>query len=84
MNKIFKFWLWKISNKAKKLNADEKIAYLANELIKTLRDSGRSIERDPDFGNLTIWVHNLTNEKSSVELESNNWRFKTKPTFEKF
>jgi len=84
MNKIFKFWQWEINIKTKKLNADEKIGYLANELIKELQASDRSIEISPDFGTLRIWVHNLTNENSYLELDGDSWKLEIKPTFDKF
>ena len=82
-----KFWKWKIDIKAKRLDVDERIGYLANELIEELKASGRSIQcnnSDKDFGHLDIWVHHLTNEDLYLELSSSNWSFKTKPTFKEF
>ena len=82
-----KFWKWQLQIKIKRLDADERIAYLANELIKELKSSGRSIQcydSNKDFGNLDIWVHHLTNKDSYLELTNSDWSFKTKPTFKKF
>ena len=84
MNKIFKFWLWEINIKTKKLDANEKIGYLTNALIKELQASNRSIEVSPNFGTLRVWVHNLTKEKAYVQLEGKDWELKIKPTFDKF
>ncbi len=89
MKKSLKFWKWKIEVKTKRLDADEKIGYLANELIKELKVSGRSIqcnENDKGFGNLDIWVYDLGKENAIMDLQRspNGWSFKTKPTFEEF
>lgn len=89
MNKIFKFWLSKI-NKKTRLNADEKIGYLANELIKELKASGRSIQcknTDKSFGSLMIWVHHLDDDENSkivMQNKSNGWEIDFKPTFNEF
>lgn len=89
MKKSLKFWKWKIEVKTKRLDADEKIGYLANELIKELKASGRSIqcnENDKEFGSLLIWVHRLGKENATMDLQNcpNGWSFKTKPTFKEF
>lgn len=36
-----KFFKWQITTKIKRLDADERILYLANKLIKEIKDSGR-------------------------------------------
>jgi len=89
MKKSLKFWKWKLEIKTKRLDADEKIGYLANELIKELKASGRSIqcnEGNKGFGVLMIWVFNLGKENGKIEIQcnSNSWKVKTKPTFKEF
>ena len=76
-----------ISRIFKKKTTEEKIAELTNKLIIELKTDGKSIGR-PDiskgFGSLTIWVHNLENEKREIALESNGWRVAFKPSFTEF
>lgn len=89
MKKSLKFWKWRLELKIKRLDADEKIGYLANELIKALIESGRSIahpEVSKDFGSVDISVHNLgaENEVLIVYDLLNKWETKTKPTFKEF
>ena len=88
MKKTLKFWKWQLDLKTKRLDVDERIGYLANELIKELKASGRSIqcnEYDADFGNLDIWVHNLTNKNATLTIGSIGKNvITTKPTFNKF
>jgi len=84
-----KFWKWKIDIKTKRLDADERIAYLANELIKELKASGRSIALpgiDEGFGSFDITIYNLGTEDESMSVKSiiNNWQVEVKPTFKEF
>ena len=86
---IFKFWLWKITFKANRLDADEKVGYLANELIKTLKASGRTIahpEISEGFGSIDIIVHSLgeNDEKVYIKNVTNGWSVTAKPTFKEF
>ena len=71
--------------------SDERIGYLANELVKELKASGRSIqckESDKGFGCLNIWVFNLDSENAHMELEAtgggDGWKMKIIPTFKEF
>lgn len=64
---------------------DEKIGCLANELIKELKASGRSIGSDSNFGGLTIWVHQLGKEDAYIYLDKcGKWEMRIKPTFNEF
>lgn len=68
---------------------DGRIGYLANELVKELKASGRSIqcnERDKGFGNLMFWVFDLDGENAHIELAAHvdGWKMKIKPTFKEF
>ena len=88
MNEIFKFWSSKISKKTK-LNANEKIGYLANQLIMELKASGRSIALPgigKGFGSFDISIYNLGTEDESMSVKSliNNWQVEVKPTFKEF
>lgn len=83
----FKFWKWKIDIKIKKLNADEKIGYLANEIIKEMIASGRKVEscNSKGHGYVPIWIHHLGMEDAKIEIEDNKFeRIIVKPTFDKF
>jgi hypothetical protein len=86
---IFKFWLWRITFKANKLDADERISFLANELIKAIKESGRTIahpEIANDYGSLDINAHWIGTEKAVVYVENiqNKWKVTAKPTFKEF
>jgi hypothetical protein len=83
-----KFWKWEMNIKTKRLNADERIGFLANALIKELKASGRSIEDShisEGFGSLDIYVHRLNTEDASMNIENTGkWRVEVKPTFTEF
>lgn len=86
---IFKFWKWRITFKANRLDADERIGFLANELIKAIKESGRTIahpEIAKDFGSLDINVHWLGKDKAAMYVENiqNHWKVEAKPTFKEF
>lgn len=76
--------------KAKNKQAhDERIGFLANELIKELKASGRSISKSKiskGFGGFDISVYNLGTENESLKIFDliNNWEIETKPTFKEF
>ena len=89
MKKSLKFWKWRIEVKTKRLDADEKIGYLANEIIKAIKTSGRSIECpkiSEGLGSVDIVVHNLGAENENLRVQNliNKWEIKTKPTFKEF
>lgn len=89
MKKSLKFWKWRLDLKTKRLDADEKIGYLANELIKQLKASGRSIAHpciNKGFGSVDISVYNLGTKYESLAVFDliNKWEIKTKPTFKEF
>lgn len=89
MNKLFKFFLRKNNIETKKLDVDERIGYLANELIKELKASGRDIslpDIDDGYGNFGIYVHNLGNDNEKIIISNliNDWEIKIKPTFGEF
>lgn len=82
----FRFWLWRINVKIQKLGQDEKIEYLANELVKTVKNSGREIEQpsiSKGFGSIDITMHRIGTDKQSMSVQSinNGWEIKIKPTF---
>lgn len=84
----FKFWKRQIDFKTKRLDKDEKIAYLANELVKELSASGRSMAC-PDvaegFGSLTIFAHRIGGENPDITIENRFWdSMKITPTFKSF
>lgn len=89
MNLLNKFKsIFKADSEQKPMTHDEKIGYLANELIKELKASGRSIEDShisEGFGSLAIYVHRLNTEDASMNIENTGkWRIEVKPTFTEF
>lgn len=72
--------------KSKKQTHDERIGFLANELIKELKASGRRMRSHSlGHGVLTIWVHRLGKEDATLEIEHDGYqRIITKPTFTEF
>jgi len=86
MKLSFKFFVWQIDFKTKKLDEEEKIKFLANELIKSVQASGRVISH-PDvskgFASFMIYIHNFDKESAEVDIDggTNVWRISTKPTF---
>lgn len=75
--------------KQKHQTHDEIIGYLANELIKELKASGRSIELsdiDEGYGSFDITVQNLGSKNEYVSIGNiiNDWEIKVKPTFKEF
>lgn len=89
MNLLNKFKsLFKGNSEEKPMTHDEKIGYLANELIKELKASGRSMqcnEYDKGFGHMDFWVHDLGKERAYIEMQnSSKWSLKVKPTFKEF
>ncbi len=71
----------------RKQTADERIGFLANELIKELKKSGRSIAHrhiNEGFGSLSIIVHRLGSKNTDMRIESNGWEVYIQPTFSEF
>ena len=84
-----KIWKWIISFKIRRVDTDERIGYLANELIKQVKASGRTIAKpdiDKGYGSLDINIHWLgtSNAVMYVGDIANKWEVKTKPTFKEF
>lgn len=76
-------------DKNKEQTHDERIGYLANELIKELKASGRSVALphiSKGYGSVDICIQNLGTENEYISVESiiNDWEIKAKPTFDKF
>ncbi|MDF2881703.1 MAG: hypothetical protein K0R54_2260 [Clostridiaceae bacterium] len=70
-----------------KKKQDETVESLANKLIMKLKEEGKSIAY-PDIseglGSVSIFAHDIGTEVASLSIESNNWKVKVKPYFEKF
>jgi len=86
MKLLFKFFIWQIDFKTKKLDEDEKIKFLANELLKAVQASGRIIahpEISKGFGSVDVAVHNFGTKDADLRVQcvTNRWEVKTKPTF---
>ena len=84
-----KIWKWIISFKIRRMDTDERIGYLANELINQIKASGRTIAKpdiDNGYGSLDISVHRLgtSNAVMYVGDIANKWEVRTKPTFKEF
>lgn len=90
MNLLNKFKsIFKGNSEEKPMTRDEKIGYLANELIKELKASGRSIanpEISKGFGSFDVLVHYLGTEREEVLIKNiiNGWEIEAKPTFKEF
>ena len=84
-----KIWKWIISFKIRRVDTDERIGYLANELIKQVKASGRTIAKpdiDKGYGSLDINIHWLGTDRAVMYVGDsiNHWEIKTKPTFGEF
>lgn len=89
MNLSFKFFAWRITwrinSKVEKLDSDERIIFLANELIKEIQDSGKSVSNpliSNGFGSVDIYLHNFDKGSPSLVVENiiNGWRITGIPT----
>lgn len=57
MNLIKKLWLWRFELKLSKVKDNEKIEFLAKELLKELEAQGYSIEGVSGCGYFNVWIH---------------------------
>lgn len=86
MNRKFKLYQGKIKSKTSRLNTEEKVKYLANELIKSIEQSGKSIllpSIHEGYGSLDIDIFNNGTDKAELSVMSilNGWEITTKPNF---
>lgn len=69
---LFKFWKLRIFIKIKRLDAEQKIGFLANALISAMQEAGNQVAL-PDiaegFGSLTIAVHRMGTEKATGHID---------------
>ncbi|EGD47086.1 hypothetical protein Cpap_1478 [Ruminiclostridium papyrosolvens DSM 2782] len=70
------------------MDEDEKIKYLANELVKSIQASGRIVSLQnvgEGFGRIDINLFNIGTKKEELCVENilNKWSISTKPTFGK-
>ena len=83
---IFKIWKWKIDFNVSRMDADEKIGYLANELIKAMQGAGKQValpDINEGFGSIDINVHRIGKENSTgyVSYQSGRHSIKFTPDF---
>ncbi len=62
MEKLFKFWKYRLEIKLKRLSEKKKVEFLTNKLLKEL-----NLKIDPDCDCVYIWIHN----KKTINIEVN-------------
>lgn len=62
MEKLFKFWKYRLEIKLKRLSEKKKVEFLTNKLLKEL-----NLKIDPDCDCVYIWIHN----KKTINIEAN-------------
>ena len=71
-----------------KVKEQNRIEYLANELIEELKKDGKSIaspDTGENFGHFGIWVFDLGTQDERILVDKiGKWRVKVKPTFKEF
>ena len=68
------------------MDGEDKVKFLANELVKAVQQSGKSIMHptiSSGFGSIDINAHRLDKSDPVLIIEnvSNKWSISTKPTF---
>lgn len=86
MKWLFKFFLWRVTIKTERLNEEERIAYFANELIKSLQRNDKKLCMpivSNGYGSVDIKIHNFGTDKASLHIQNilNDWEVVCKPTF---
>lgn len=86
MKLSFKFFKWRIQIKTQNLGAEEKVRFLANELIKSIQDCGYSIQQstiDKKFGtvDINIYKYGTPDEVLRIENMANKWSIEGKINF---
>jgi len=72
-----RFFKWLINFKIKDLTAEEKVIYLANQLVKQYQKAGydaRTVCNQETCGCIDIWIHNYNSEKCFIKVENGNIR----------
>jgi hypothetical protein len=84
MKWIFKFFIWRVTVKAGRLDGEDKVKFLLNELLKAIQSTGKQLVRESDgFGSLSIWMHNFGTDKAFVTVDNvaDGFKIETKPNF---
>ena len=68
----FKFWKWVLQFKLSKKKDDEKISFIARELIKELTVQGYTLDSMPNLSGFNIHVHHIKSNKSYGNLTLSN------------
>jgi hypothetical protein len=65
---------WLIQLKIKRLDGDQRIIYLANELLRAITAQGYCVRSQGNFGHVDIFIHNIgTQNDLIVETITNRW-----------
>lgn len=68
MNKLFKFWRWRLQVKLNKLPNKKRVEVLANKLIKEL-----NIKIDSECHGINLWIFNK--ERMGIDANSTSTGF---------
>lgn len=80
------FFKWRISVKVKRLDAKEKVIFLANELVKAVQEDGKQFmlpRLSKGFGEFTVYIHCNGTDDPLLRIESilRHWRIDGKLDF---
>lgn len=80
-----RFFKWIIQTKMKRVDGDERIIYLANELLKAITAQGYCIRSQGNFGHVDIWSHFIGTDNemyldSMANAREQKWRVAGKLT----
>lgn len=83
---IFKFFMWRINVEINRLDGEERIKFLVEELVKALFKNGHNLMHrniSEGFGSCTIFLHNMDTDHPTLDIEDaiNGWAVKTTPNF---
>lgn len=82
-----KFFKWLIGLKIKKLDSEERVAYLANKLIDEVQKAGHCIRSQGDFAHVDIYCHRVDSNDASIVIgnrtnDVKDWSIRKKLTTE--
>lgn len=81
-----KFWNWAVKFATRKMTAEEKIGFMANQLCEALTSNGYSfkVRDDSGFGHVNLWVHNFGTDDARLAVSRTGvFEVLTEPTFKK-